>query len=111
MKKKLILFICIISLITVAFASCEKKCEHTFSEKWYSDATQHWHPATCEHAETERSGLAPHVDADENGLCDVCEYEVKHTHTYNSDWTITDTHHWYAATCSHTEEKHSYSTH
>ena len=111
MKKKLILFICIISLITVAFASCEKKCEHTFSEKWYSDATQHWHPATCEHAETERSGLAPHADADENGLCDVCEYDVKHTHTYNSDWTITDTHHWYAATCSHTEEKQSYSTH
>ena len=111
MKKKLILFICIISLIAVALASCEKKCDHTFSEKWYSDATQHWHPATCEHAETERADLANHVDADENGLCDVCEYDVKHTHTYESDWTITDTHHWKAATCSHVDMKDSYSTH
>lgn len=111
MKKKLILFICIISLIVVALASCEKKCEHTFSEKWYSDATQHWHPATCEHAETERADLASHVDADEDGLCDVCEYDVKHTHTYKNDWTITETHHWKDATCSHSDMKDSYSAH
>lgn len=111
MKKNLLLLISIILLITVALASCEKKCEHTFSDKWNSDAENHWHPATCEHAETERGNLAPHADANEDGICDVCEYEVGHNHTYESGWSITDTHHWKTATCTHTDKKQDYSTH
>lgn len=111
MKKNFILLLCIISLFALALVSCNKDCEHTFSDKWYSDATNHWHPATCEHAETEKSGFAPHVDSDENGVCDVCEYEIGHVHTYEETWTITDTHHWKKATCAHTDEKGSYSTH
>ncbi len=109
MKKNFILLLCIISLIAVALASCEKH-EHTFSDKWYSDDNNHWHPATCEHAETERSDLAPHTDADENGSCDVCEKTIGHTHTYEDAWSFSDTHHWKNATCSH-DDKGSYSAH
>ena len=111
MKKNFILLLCIISLFALALVSCNKVCDHTFSDKWYSDATNHWHPATCEHAETEKSGFAPHVDSNEDGVCDVCEYEIGHVHTYEEAWTITDTHHWKKATCAHTDEKGNYSTH
>ena len=103
--------VAVIVAVVLILVLGNKGCEHTFSEKWYSDATQHWHPATCEHAETERGSLADHVDADENGFCDVCEYNVKHTHAFKSDWTITETHHWKAATCSHTDQKENYGTH
>lgn len=109
MKKNFILLLCIISLVAVSMASCQPH-EHTFSDNWYSDAENHWHPATCEHAETERSELAAHVDANEDGLCDVCEYEIGHTHTYESAWSSNDTHHWKNPTCTH-EEKGEYSTH
>ena len=35
----------------------------------------------------------------------------EHTHTYAAEWTITDTHHWHAATCEHTDEKEGYGEH
>ena len=110
MNKNFILLLCIISLIAVVLASCEKDCEHTFSDKWYNDADNHWHPATCEHAETERSEFGAHVDADEDGICDVCEYEIGHTHTYEEAWSNDDTHHWKNPTCSH-DNKGEYGPH
>lgn len=116
MKKTLIMLICVLSMISLLLISCDggKKqndtCEHTFSDKWYSDANNHWHPATCEHAETEKGDFGPHVDADEDGICDVCELEIGHTHTFAADWSINDTHHWKDATCSH-DEKDKLSTH
>ena len=42
--------------------------DHTFAEDWTSDATHHWHAATCEH-KTEVSGKAEHIFTD--GIC-VC---------------------------------------
>ena len=85
---------------------------HTFStDVWYNDAEEHWRPATCEHAETERGSLAAHEDADQDGLCDVCEYEVGHEHTYSEDWSFDADHHWKEATCLHTEENDEYGSH
>ena len=34
-----------------------------------------------------------------------------HTHTYSSEWSYDDTHHWHAATCEHTNEKSDYAEH
>lgn len=34
-----------------------------------------------------------------------------HEHTYASDWTRTETHHWHAATCEHTDQKGEYGSH
>ena len=42
--------------------------DHTFAEEWTSDATHHWHEATCEH-KTEISEKAAHIFTD--GIC-VC---------------------------------------
>lgn len=35
----------------------------------------------------------------------------KHKHTYSNEWSADNTHHWYSATCEHTEEKDSYGEH
>ena len=104
MKKKIWILMLVLALSVGTLASCIKECNHTFSDEWYSDAENHWHPATCEHGE-ESSDFGPHVDADENSLCDICSLEVGHDHTFASDWSINDTHHWKAATCSHTNQK------
>ena len=63
---------------------------HSFSAEWVSDATYHWHVATCEHS-TEIDGKAKHSWGDwkdvqvtpdssqqeEYRICRVCSYKVK----------------------------------
>jgi len=77
---------------------------HTFSESWTSNATQHWHKATCEHGEIKDS-LGEHKDVNEDGLCDVCDYEVGHEHTFADEWSFDDNYHWKGASCSHKVEQ------
>ncbi|MDY5830830.1 MAG: formylglycine-generating enzyme family protein [Treponema sp.] len=97
---------------------------HKFSSDWTSNATDHWHAATCEHVE-EVSNKTAHtfgewkttVEATEETegkkehSCSVCSYKeeqslakLNHTHKFSSDWTSDATDHWHAATCEHTEE-------
>ena len=129
MKKKIIALFCVIVISLLAFAACQPdqpgtgtggnggttdvgggtggnkgECQHTFSNEWYTTETEHWHPATCEHGENKNS-LGTHADANEDGKCDVCEYEVGHSHKFAADWTITEEKHWKAATCTHTDAK------
>ena len=47
-------------LVSLASCSQEPVHEHTFSEEWTSDATYHWHAATCEHTD-EVSDKAEHI--------------------------------------------------
>ena len=47
--------------------------EHTFSDSWSNDETNHWHSATCTDGEdcaSQKSDVAPHTFAD--GACSVC---------------------------------------
>lgn len=103
MKRNILLLLCITLLMAVCLVSCNNDCEHTFSQEWASDATSHWHPATCPHGEIKDS-LANHIDAEEDGVCDVCAYAVGHIHTAEDKWTYDDTNHWQVATCSHAGE-------
>lgn len=92
---------------------------HKYSTEWTSDATNHWHAATCEHT-TEVKDKATHsfneavvtkeATETEKGekiyTCSVCGYVKKeaipvHTHTYSTNWTSDATSHWHAATCGH----------
>ena len=119
----------VISAMVMAFAvaGCQidsDRHEHSFSKDWTSDATDHWHAATCEHTK-EVSGKAAHtfgewkttVEATEETegkkehSCSVCSYKeeqslakLNHTHKFSSDWTSDATDHWHAATCEHTKE-------
>ena len=69
-KTKMIVALLIASLMvfTVVLSAC--KHTHEFSEEWSSDATNHWHKATCEHTD-EVADLAPHTWGDD-GKCTVC---------------------------------------
>ena len=97
---------------------------HTYSEAWTSDASGHWHAATCGHKD-EVIDKAAHTfgdwtitkeptEEDEGSReksCTVCGYTVPevieklaHTHKFSTDWTKDETNHWHAATCGHTTE-------
>lgn len=65
-------------LAVSAFAvGCDDEVAHThsFAKDWTTSETEHWHVASCEH-NTEVSDKANHVDADKDGDCDVCAYEI-----------------------------------
>ena len=86
--------------------------EHTWATTWSSDDDQHWHAATCEGHTSEKKDAADHVDADNNGKCDVCDHDVDvvvtppHEHTWADTWSKDENGHWHAATCEgHTSEK------
>ena len=104
MKKNFWILMLVLALSVSVLSSCVKECNHTFSDEWYSDAEYHWHPATCEHTE-EHKDFGTHVDEEGDGICDVCSLEVGHDHTFASEWSIDDTHHWKQATCTHTNQK------
>ena len=105
---------------------------HAYSEDWTSNATDHWHAATCEHT-TEVSGKAAHTfgdyvsnndatteaDGTKTRECSVCGYKDTvtdegskiHVHTFAEEWTSDASGHWHAATCGHTDEKSGFAEH
>ena len=104
---------------------------HTYSTDWTKDETNHWHASTCGHT-TEVSEKAAHTFGDwtitkepteeaegsREKSCTVCEYTVpevieklEHKHKFATDWTKDETHHWYSATCEHTDEKSGFAVH
>lgn len=85
-------------------------CDHTYSDSWSSNSNEHWRKATCEHSAL-KSDIAKHSDTDENGFCDICNYEVGHSHTFTDEWSYNDSHHWRNATCSHTSMKEALGEH
>ena len=115
----------VVTILAFAMIGCQTDTdthEHTYSTDWTSDATSHWHAATCEHT-TEVKDKATHsfnegdvtkpATETEKGekiyTCSVCGYVKKeaipvHTHTYSADWTSDATNHWHAATCEHKTE-------
>ena len=114
-------------LLSAALAACGH--EHTYAEEWTTDATHHWHEATCEHT-GEKDGYAEHTwdsgtvttaatcteAGEKTYTCTVCsatktEAIAATGHSYAEEWTIIPTHHWHAATCEHTEEKKDYAEH
>ena len=113
--------------LAFAVAGCQidsDRHEHSFSKDWTSNATDHWHAATCGHTK-EVSDKTAHtfgewnttVEATEETegkkerICSVCLYKeeqslakLDHTHKFSSDWTSDAIDHWHAATCGHTKE-------
>ena len=92
--------------------------EHTFSEEWTSDASGHWHAATCGHDAT--SGFAAHkwnggevvkeptctTEGERLYTCTVCGYERREsiaTTAHDLSYTYDENGHWQkCANCSYT---------
>ncbi len=103
-----------VSVGAFGLAGCHK---HTFDEEnWKTSETQHWHAATCEHAD-EKKDLGNHVDANDDGKCDVCDYQMDeeppaHEHTYSDEFTAKDeTGHWRLPTCDDTTDGIDFAAH
>lgn len=101
MKRKALLLLCLVAAATLLFAACD--CEHTFSSSWSKNSTHHWHAATCEHGEI-RSSYGAHTDADQDGVCNVCNYQIGHIHTFEDTWQFDEQNHWKNPTCGHDEK-------
>ena len=72
MKKQNLSLLVFLVSISIAILSCSHEVHtHTYSTDWASDASGHWHAATCEHT-TEVSGKAEHSFVNE--VCTICEY-------------------------------------
>ena len=123
MKSKLLLSFIIAVLILCVSCLLEPEHTHTFSTKWSSDETHHWHAATCEHTE-EIKDKATHkwdsgkitteathtTDGVMTYTCTICKYSKTETipalvdaHTFSAEWSYDEEGHWHAITCSHTD--------
>jgi hypothetical protein len=104
MKKSISLTLAMLMTMSF-FVGCEEEApeahEHDYATEWSSDATKHWHAATCDDeddCETAIKDVDGHVDANKDGACDVCAYVVC-AHEFATEWSYDATNHWYAATC------------
>ena len=106
---------------------------HTFdTENWDYDSENHWHPATCGHAD-EKNALAPHVwnegvvttpatettEGEKTYTCTKCGNtktssigKLDHVHTFDTEnWAFDTENHWHPATCGHADEKNASAPH
>ena len=107
MKKKVlksVLPILCVAFTVAGFAACKDGEEHvhTYSTEWSKDAEGHWYDVTCDCADAPENPKLQHVDKNNDSLCDICEYDYGHAHTYETaTWTVNCEQHWRAATCGH----------
>ncbi len=45
---------------------------HDYGTAWESDANNHWNECTC----GDKANVGTHADSDNNGKCDVCDYQM-----------------------------------
>ncbi len=108
MKRKIITLALSISVAfssLIFITSCGH--EHTFSDAWASDASGHWHPASCDHSD-EKSEFAAHIGAADDCKCDICEFE---THTFDGTYHYNDSEHWLVASCGNVNHKKDSAAH
>ncbi len=86
MKKWITPILAIVMSVSAAalLVACDDGHTHTFSPAWTSDATHHWHVATCEHTD-QIADKAAH-DFGTDGKCTVC---LKEKEAEASAYTVT----------------------
>ena len=111
----IILLLCMLLCVVVAASACSH--QHEVSNDWNSDDNNHWHSCTDVNCDEKFDSSAHQFDngylssAGTEGVdsvitytCKKCGYqkdETVHAHKYESEWTITETHHWHTSTCGH----------
>ena len=129
---KLLNALCVVIFMLFGCTQPEPPHVHTFSNDWTTDATSHWHAATCEHT-TEVSGKVDHQFPEtwklvaaateeaaglEERFCDICNYRVtqvipqlNHNHDIAKVWSTDSTKHWHAASCGREEHNEDVAEH
>jgi hypothetical protein len=92
MKRISILVLLILALVATLVACNDpapaETHEHSYTDEWCADATNHWHVADCEHTDKVTSKY-PHKNTDGNGACDQCGYKVAWTVSVDADEVVT----------------------
>ena len=131
MKKKIfciLMSLCMIIPCAFMLTGCGHK--HSASTEWSKDETHHWHSCTNGDDCTEKIDSAEHdwnegeittaPTCTEDGVktftCSVCSQTKTETlpasgHSFETEWSTNETHHWYAATCEHSTEEKDKSEH
>lgn len=127
-KKKSIIAVMFVLLLTCSLASCGKKDSssqslsahvHDYSNVWSYDETQHWHDckdSSCAEKKdvanhtfnwSEKTPAGVHQDKVEEGTCSVCNYKTERTitgtaiHSYDtSKWVYDEKSHWHTSNCN-----------
>ena len=93
--KRLSILVLVLLVLVAALAACapapevEPPHEHQFTDEWCVDATYHWHVDTCDHEEEAIASKYEHRDADEDGMCDVCDYYIYYIVTVDAPDIVT----------------------
>lgn len=80
--KKIILILMTLICVTACvfgFAACgdtTPKHTHDYSSEWTTDTAHHWHECKTDGCDSKQKDKAAHSDADNNGKCDVCDYQM-----------------------------------
>lgn len=92
-----------------------REAEHKISTVWSRDGLNHWHAcAKCgTKADVKKHIPGPAATEEKAQLCLTCGYvltsRLKHTHTYETEFTSDETGHWYA--CTGCEEQQDFEAH
>ena len=98
MKKAICIFASMLLILSMLVSCSDDEHVHTFdTEKWVSDNNNHWYAATCEHT-NEVSEVAAHEDEDNNGVCDICAFQICE-HELATLWSHDETNHWNIYLC------------
>ena len=132
-KRLLTTVVCLLLLVCslFSFSACGgNEHTHNYSNEWSKDGSYHWQACSgCEETRNKaehdwNSGvvtLQP-TNTSEGArtyTCNTCgQTKVEsipvldaHEHTFSESWSSNETHHWYEATCEHTDEKKDYNEH
>lgn len=80
MKKTTLIIVALVVAICCVFGmvACNNgEHMHDYDSAWTHDSTHHWHECKGEgECDAKQKDKATHVDADENGKCDVCDFAM-----------------------------------
>ena len=94
-------------VINVLYGKVAGTHEHVYSNDWVGVADKHYH--VCFGCDAVKD-VEKHVDSGNDGICDLCKYEVGKdkahtTHILANDWVEDATSHWKQCTvCDHKEQ-------
>ena len=114
MKKFLLKLLTIVFALTLSlgiFTACGESHIHDYKTLKY-DSENHWFECECGDKNDTQEHKGGTATCDKKAKCEVCEQEYGDfgEHTYSSEWTITDTHHYKESTCGCNVKK-DYGTH
>ncbi len=78
------------SIYTLLYSDEQDTHFHTISDTYSHDENGHWKGCTVPNCDKKEEAPEPHIDADSDNICDVCEYEIPHSDNPGSDTPGTD---------------------